>query len=54
MNLELLCDLNMKKVSLINKLKVLMIELKELDLPDRVAIEINDDMFFYLYYYYYY
>ena len=42
----------MKKVSLINKLKVLMIELKELDLPDRVVIEIIDDMFFDLYYYY--
>ena len=36
----------MKKVGLKNKIKILTIELHELELPERVNIQIIEDMFF--------
>ena len=41
----------MKKVDLIDKTEALIIELEELELPDRVIIEIIEDMFYDLHYY---
>ena len=42
----------MKKVDLINRIKILILELEELDLPGKVIIEIIGDKFFDPYYYY--
>ena len=33
--LKSLCDLNMKKLDLINKIKILILELEELELPEK-------------------
>ena len=50
-NLELLCDLNMKIANLINKKQISILELEELELPDRGIIEFIEDMNFDPYYY---
>ena len=51
-SLQLLCDPNMKKSDLINRIKILTLELEEMELPEKVINEIIEDKFFDPFYYY--
>ena len=44
-SLQLLCYPNMKKLDLINRIKILTLELEELELPEKVINEIIEDKF---------
>ena len=53
-NFKLLCDLTIKKLDLKNEIKILILELKELELPKKVINKIIEDMLFDPYICYYY